>query len=137
MAEKGRLSVVIDPMRCRPEISLSNIHNTCVLEGYPTLNYGDSDALRMGWSSTCLRSYTIIRYTTLPSIPSSAAIVRAVLVLQRSDSYSSVEPEFDLYRLTSGYFDENAATWNHKPPFDDTEIHEAHIVSNTTGDQGE
>ena len=104
------------------------------MKEYPTYNYGGSAELRMGWSSTCLRTYTLIRYTNLPDTLTSAdAIVRAVLLLQRSDTYSLVEPEFDLYRLTSS-FDENTATWNNQPSFDENEIHEAHIVSNTTGD---
>lgn len=99
--------VIIDPTVTSGQAQ-TNIEDTHVNSGSPNTNYVMSDKLILGKSSGSNR--TLIKITTMPTIPSSATITDARLIANLW-SGTNTWGTLSIYRLNSAW-DSYTATWN-------------------------
>ncbi len=140
------MSTAAYPVTLDPQVdvdwSASNIHDTYISSNYE--NGVDNDgtngdwyanaSLRIGYQTPDYGTlYGLVKYTNLPELQPSEAVVGAYMITEREDNYSG-DYQFTMHRITSSW-SQTAVTWLTKPTFSTT-VEETHVMSNTNGPIG-
>ena len=130
----GRKTISLEPtLLQRGSLASTTLYSTadaCILEGYPTLNAGDTGDMWAGYDDSLDPDGEIIRSLVmfdLSTIPSGSTINSAEFEAHLVTSYDSPGSSCNIavYRITRSW-SEGSVTWNNKPgysgPYDSVSI---------------
>jgi hypothetical protein len=104
-----------------PPSKVYSVADACILQGYPTMNFGDTTDMGAGYDDYMDPDGRIVRSLVrfnLSAIPTGTSIDRAVLrvYLVASWDFEGETRTITTYRITSAW-SEFGVTWNNKPSF--------------------